>query len=453
MEPILSTILSQLREMPEARRTHHYWSAYSGGLDSHVLLHAMARLADTLQGVRISAVHINHRLQAEADQWAQHSLVTAGQLGIECQVIVVDPRPQPGESPEAAARHARYGAMEKLIGPQQILLTAHHQDDQAETLLLQMIRGAGPHGLAAMPFVTRFGSGWLARPLLTIPRDSLHQYALDQGLHWIEDHSNQDRRFSRNYLRHEILPRFRHRWPAIGATLGRVAGHQAEVAEHLDRLAAAELADLSGSQPDTLSCRGLGHLPPSRQRSLLHAWFRHLGLPVPYAVHLQRILTDVIVTASDRQPVVSWKGAEVRRYRDDLYANPPLLDHDRSQVIPWSLERSLCLPHGRLEARRVIGTGLRAAVCPGGKVEVRFRQGGERCRVGAPGRARPHTSVLKKLFQERGIAPWQRDRIPLIFIAGQLAAVAGLWLCHSFAAGSDEPGWELRWVSFFHRQR
>ncbi|VFM98080.1 MAG: tRNA(Ile)-lysidine synthase [Candidatus Kentron sp. G] len=432
------TILNQLGNMPLARR---YWVAYSAGMDSHTLLSAMARVRDQLPDARVGAIHVNHGLQPEADSWARHAEAVCHGLGIACRVLIADARAAPGQSQEAAARRARYGVMEAIVGSGEILLVAHHRDDQAETLLLQMIRGAGPRGLAAMPRLARFGAGWLARPLLDVPRAAIREYAKSQGLVWIEDKSNDDPRFDRNYLRHEILPRLQTRWPTISRTLGRVAAHQADMARQLDLLAREDLENLRGSEGDTLSCHGLRRLPEYRQRNALHAWFRRLGLPAPNAVHLQRILADVLGAGPDRKPRVCWQGAQVRRYRDNLYAGAPLSRHDPGQVILWSLDGSLRLSHGRLEARRAVGAGLRAAACSGNKVEVRFRQGGERCRIAA----NAHTRLLKRLFQERGIVPWERDRTPLVFVEGQLAAVAGLWVCAPFEANGNEQGWVLQW--------
>nr|VFJ88226.1 MAG: tRNA(Ile)-lysidine synthase [Candidatus Kentron sp. H]VFJ90241.1 MAG: tRNA(Ile)-lysidine synthase [Candidatus Kentron sp. H]VFJ96598.1 MAG: tRNA(Ile)-lysidine synthase [Candidatus Kentron sp. H] len=465
-----TTILSRLREMPETRR---YWVAYSGGMDSHGLLDAMARLGGDLEGAGISAIHVNHRLQPEADRWARHASAVCDNLGIACRVLMADARAAPGESPEAAARRARYGVIKEIVGADEILLTAHHLDDQAETLFLQMVRGAGPRGLAGMPGVARFGAGWLGRPLLGVPRRVLGEYARSRGLSWIEDGSNGDYRFDRNYLRHEILPRLRDRWPGITRTLGRVAAHQADIARQLEELATSDLEDPHGDDhmeplvtpvcergreaPDiaarsalhggTLSCDRLRRLPEYRQRNVLTAWFRRLGLPIPNAIHIRQILVEVVGAAPDREPLVGWKGAQVRRYRDNLYASPPPLAHDPAQVIHWSLDEPLFLSHGGLKARRVLGTGLRAAACPGDRVEVRFRRGGECCRL----MARGHARSLKKLFQERGVVPWARDRNPLIFVAGELAAVAGLWVCHPFAANRDEPGWALQWTPIISR--
>ncbi|MBT8419793.1 MAG: tRNA lysidine(34) synthetase TilS, partial [Gammaproteobacteria bacterium] len=434
-----TTILNNLLNMP---KTRHYWIAFSGGMDSHSLLCAMAELRNELPGARISAIHVNHRLQPDADRWARHASAMCDALGMTCNILIADANAAPGESPEAAARYARYGAMREIVGTDEILLTAHHLDDQAETLLLQMIRGAGARGLAAMPRVARFGTGWLGRPLLGTSRRILREYATSRGLSWIEDNSNDDKRFDRNYLRHEILPRLQARWPAVNRTLGRVAAHQADTARQLEQLAESDLEQLHGGADNdhpraptgnTLSCDRLRRLPEHRLRNALHAWFRRLDLPVPNAVHIKRILMDVIDAAPDREPLVRWKGAEVRRYRDMLHAGPPLSHHDSTQVIDWSLDEPLSLPHGRLMAKRIFGAGLRAAACPGDRVEVRFRQGGERCRITKGGythfpvRHRENQNVsgeslgrfsqhavekkLKKLFQEQGIAPWERDRI------------------------------------------
>lgn len=454
-------ILDRLREMPE---TDRYWVAYSGGMDSHGLLYAMAGLRNELGGAEIHAIHIDHGLQPDAVRFAGHASAVCKALAVPCRIMAVNGRSGPGESPEAAARRARYGAMKKILGTDEILLMAHHLDDQAETLLLQLFRGAGARGLAAMPRVIRFGRGRLGRPLLDVPQRVLREYALSRGLCWIEDESNIDRRFDRNYLRHEILPRLRERWPGIARTLGRAAAHQADVAAQSDTLAQWDLNGLPGCGPagadapdeagaGTLSgngqkkrilcCEGLRRLPEYRQRNVLMAWFRHLGLPVPNHAHIERILTNVVHARPDREPRVGWKGGEVRRYRDNLYAGVPRPRHDPARMMDWLPDEPLILPHGRLLAKRVPGEGLRVSACPGAGVEIRFRRGGERCRT-APG---GHTRPLKKLFQEWGVPPWERDRIPLIFVAGELAAVPGFRICLPFVAGGSEEGWVLKWIT------
>ena len=332
-------------------------------------------------------------------------------------------------------------------------MTAHHRDDQAETLLLQLLRGAGPHGLAAMPTTSRLGPGWLLRPLLEVDRSELLDYALEHGLHWIEDVSNADTRFDRNYLRQRILPLLRERWPAVGRNLARSARWCAETADWLDADADADLARVAAQRPDALHIPALRALGEPRQRNALRRWLRRLGLPVPDSQQLRHILHDALTAARDRQPCIRWPGGEVRRYRDMLHALPPPPEHDARQTFIWRHETNVYPPLdlpglGTLRLRATFGEGLRAETLAGATLTIRFRQGGERFRpVG-----RHHGQELKKLLQEAGIPPWERDRLPLIYLPSMptlphegggnpsLLAVVGLGIAVEAAAGPGEPG-------------
>ncbi len=420
---------------------------YSGGMDSHVLLHLLALHRHAQLQRTLTAVYVNHGLQSAATAWGEHCGRICQQLDIPFRILRVNARPAPGESPEAAARQARYAALAAELESDAALLTAHHRDDQAETLLLQLLRGAGPHGLAAMPSVAPLGQGWLLRPLLDVDRAELRAYADDQQLHWIDDASNADPGFDRNYLRHRIMPLLRERWPATNRVLARSANRCAEVANWLDADADADLARAAAAQLDGLHLPALRLLSEPRQRNLLRRWLRKLGLPVPDARQLQHILHDALTAGRDRQPCIHWPGGEVRRYRDTLYARPPLMPHDARQVFTWRAEENdyppLEIPGlGILQLQNVIGAGLRSETLAGATLTVGFRQGGERFRpVG-----RLHSQELKKLLQDAGIPPWQRDRLPLLYLGGaenhRLLAVVGLGIAADHAAAPDQPGWQ-----------
>ena len=360
----------------------------------------------------------------------------------------VDARASSGVSPEAAARIARYAAFSEILQPGDILFTAHHQDDQAETLLLQLLRGAGPRGLAGMAQILRSGTAWLARPLLKFSRAALRDYALTQQLFWIDDPSNVDTRFDRNYLRHEILPGLQQHWPAANVTLARSAQHCAEAAELLEGLAHSDFQDVQMDKTGSaealllppergkelfagpLSVAKLLALSPARQRNVLRYWIEQAGLPAPQQRHLERLQSDVLHAAIDAEPCMDWPGVQVRRYRDALYAMLPLASFDALQQWTWNLDAPLTLAGaGTLSALRQQGTGLRAEVRANG-VRIAFRSGGER--IQPAGRA--HHATLKNLFQHAGVPPWLRERVPLLYIGGQLAAVAGYWYAEEFTA-------------------
>jgi len=451
MERLYQYLSSFLATHSSARRLI---AGYSGGLDSHVLLHGLATRRHLWTGRSLEAIYIDHGLQAASAGWGEHCAHICHDLNVPYRVLQVDARSASGESPEAAARRARYAAFAAELSPDSVLLTAHHCDDQAETLLLQLLRGAGPHGLAAMPAAAQLGQGWLLRPFLDIDRAELLAYACAHNLHWIEDTSNTDINFDRNYLRHQILPRLRERWPVANRTLARSARLCAETAAWLDAEAAADLARATADRPDCLMISALHEFDKVHQRNLLRYWLRQSGLPLPNARQLQHILSDALAAAVDRNPCIRWPGAEIRRYRDGLYAMQPLKPHNASQRFIWQAGNQgwppLDVPGvGHLELRKTEGKGLRSEALTGGSLIVGFRQGGERFRPAG----RAHRQELKKLLQEAGIPPWERERLPLIYLPstsaisgklgenGPLLAVVGLGTAADAAVGPGEAGW------------
>ena len=432
-------LAGRLQGLPPVTR---FWLAYSGGCDSHALLHAAAQLRRRGLIQSVHGVHVNHGLQAASDGWAGHCAAVCAELEIPCTILRVNARAEPGESPEAAARHARYRAFAELMETGDCLLTAHHQDDQAETLLLQLLRGGGPHGLAAMPEATAFAAGLHARPLLAFSRADLQRYAEQHALRWIEDPSNADTGFDRNYLRNAVMPVLRERWPAAARVLARGAAHQAEAAQLSDALAAEDMRRCR-EEDGTLRISSLLALAEARQRNVLRYWLKDSGFKAPDTVRLAHLQHEVLHAAPDRAPEVHWEGVTVRRYRDALYAAPPQAAVDGTMSLSWDIAEPLPLPDGAtLSAIPDRGAGVKAALCSGQTVTVRYRQGGEECRPAPRAATRP----LKKLLQEAGVPPWERERIPLIYVGGHLAAVAGYWVCAPYRASGEEAGirFELR---------
>ena len=432
-------LLQQLRRQPEPPA---YQVAFSGGLDSHALLHALCSLRAELDA-EIGAVHIHHGLQQDADLWEAHCQQVCAALKVPYVSLRVDGKAMRGESPEAAARGARYTALADWLPARHCLLTAQHQDDQAETLLLQLLRGSGVNGLAAMPVMTTFGAGIHLRPLLAVTREALHRYATANSLSWIEDPSNTDVAFDRNYLRRQVLPVLRQRWPAVAASLSRSASHCADATHLLADLAEQDLDALS-SREDSLSLTGLLALSFTRQGNVLRHWIKRLSGKAPSAAVLARIMHDVPGSRRDSEPCIRWDNFEIRRYREQLFLLRQAEKQDQSRVVDWALAEPLALPGsgGVLTAIPETGCGIRMAALSGGTVRVVWRQGGECCKPAGRG----HHHSLKKLFQEQGIPPWERSRIPLIYIQDRLAAVAGLWVCEPFQAGPAEPGLIINWL-------
>ncbi len=420
----------QLDALPKARR---YLIAFSGGLDSTALLHALVALKPVTP---LLALHLNHGLHPEAGRWSQWCQAKSEQLGIGFLGLEARVSLHSAEGLEAAAREARYQAFAGVIQPGDILLTAHHQEDQAETLLLNLLRGSGPAGLAAMPPCRPFGGGYLARPLLGVRRQILRQYLEGQGLDWLQDPSNTDERFERNFLRHSVMPLLSQRWPSATTTLARSASLCAEADDLQAALAEERLVTLCPA-PNQLDLTGFSALPMAQRRWLMRAWIKRQHCPMPNHRRLTVLCTELVTAAEDRHPQVTWGHCCVRRYRQHLYLLPKARPWDATQTLSWPEPTDLPLPdNGWLRLSRGPG-GLAPSYWQEPGLNVRYRQGGEQC----PSRHKP----LKQWLQESAIPPWQRDRIPLVFADGQLVAVAGLGLCVEPAA----EGWHLHWQPDF----
>jgi len=394
--------------------------AFSGGLDSYVLLYAIAQISITTQDYQIRAIHIDHGLQAVSSQWSVQCEAICKVLNIPCEIISLNLLVPKSKSLEAAAREARYQAFKESLQTGETLLTAQHQDDQAETLLIQLFRGAGINGLAAMPALRNFGKGTHLRPLLNVSRESLEQYAKYHALNFIEDPSNQDQRFDRNYFRHEIIPHLKQRWPSMDKVLTRAAYHQAEAKNLLAEYIEQDLPLLAGSRVGTLSIKQLKLLSEARCKAVIRYFLDQKGFLAPSQKKLAHIITDVLNSQDDAMPCVHWQGIEVRRYQDDLHAITPLDKHDEKQCISWNISKPLYIP----SLKRILKTTLLDDIKVLGmkkeqNIEIRFRQGGEKIYQAQ----RKRTIALKKYFQEMHIPPWERERTPLIYIDNQLVAI------------------------------
>lgn len=412
--------------------------ALSGGLDSTVLLAALAAPHWPGPPLPLRAVHVDHGLHPDSATWADRCARLCASRGVTLDQLRVDARPAAGESPEAAAREARYGALAARLGEREILVTAHHADDQLETILLQWLRGGGLRAVAGMPAVAPFGPGWHARPLLEFGRAELRAWARTDGLEWLEDPSNADPRFDRNYLRLEVLPAILARWPAAARTVGRVAAQAAEALEIEAAVAAEDFAAVRDG--DTLSVARLAALPEPRQRRVLRAWLRARALPVPSAATLSALLGDTARAAADRVPCVDWPGARVHRYRGRLFAVAGQAPY-RVREGAWTVGSSFDLGAlGRLDLRPSSGVGLSRERLPAALAIVQRPRGGQFRPAGAA-----HRRPLRKWLQERGVLPWQRDRLPIVEAGGEIVAIGDLAYGGSLAAAPGEASWIVAW--------
>ena len=389
--------------------------AYSGGLDSTVLLHALAALRDE-RILELRAVHVDHGLHPDSPSWAEHCIREAAALSVPCVVVRVAVDRDAGLGPEAAARDARYAALAAEVGAGEAVLTAQHADDQAETVLLALLRGSGPAGLAAMPEAAPFGPGLLLRPLLGFTRAELAAWAGERGLRWVDDPSNEHLGFARNYLRAAVAPALRAQWPSFARSFARSAHHAADAAALLDVLADADLA--AARVGDALDAAAVNALPDARARNLVRHWIAARGLPPPPYERLVEALRQLRGAAPDRVPAVDWPGAVLRRWHGHLFVDAPM---DGEPGVDWRLEPA--------------DAGLSAARLGAAALDVRFRAGGERLRVRAGGPRR----ALKDLLTEAGVPPWRRAHLPLLFADDTLVAAGNLCIDADWVAAEGEP--------------
>ncbi len=391
--------------------------ALSGGVDSVVLLSLAAELKNQSR-CSVRAVYVDHGLQAQSVDWGSHCADLCNHLHVGFESIKVEVDLQSGLSPEAAARDARYRAMKSRLRSGEYLCTAHHADDQAETLLLQLFRGAGINGLASMPEVSDFGVGYLFRPLLQVPQAEILEYAEHHHLKWCEDPSNSDLQYDRNYLRHELLPKLKERWPAIAQSVARSAAHCAEALVLTRELA---VQDSQAENSKRVSVTLLQSLSVVRQKNLLRNWISEHGFQTPSTVQLQQLIHDLVVASDEGRGRVSFGTAEVARYQDFLYlakrgAFDPIPDFEyqwqQSNVplfvdeLDWQLDAA---EHANLKPYM------------GEPLTVRNRRGGERWRPDPSGQSTP----VKSLFQQHRVPPWNRCRILFVFHDDVLIDICG----------------------------
>jgi tRNA(Ile)-lysidine synthase len=414
--------------------------ALSGGADSAGLLAAAAALGTSFRGLPLRAVHIDHGLQPAAADFRQACAAVCRRLAVPLTMIRVRVQTPAGASLEAAARDARYAALEAQLKPGECLLTAHHGEDQAQTLLLQALRGAGLKGMAAMPLCRPLGQGWHLRPVLDVPQDELVACGASLAGDVAADPMNEDLRFDRSYLRGQVWPAIEARWPGAGRALARTARHVAEAQELLERAAAADVGRLRDG--DALSVPGLRALRGEQRINVLRYWLCAAGAEPPSTARLTEALRQILDAEPDHLPAIAWGDFALRRYRQRVFlteAEPPRLE---------GTLRFRVNPDARLELGPKLGT-LRFAAQAGGldarrlpeNLVVRRREGGETLKPAAQAK----TQSVQHLCQSQGVLPWMRDALPLVFADEALIAVADRWLDARWCVPAGAPGFAILW--------
>ena len=427
----MNSSINQLVNFDRFRPFNKLIVGFSGGLDSTVLLHVLA--SHPILHAKLVAVHVNHGISANAVLWQEHCEQFCHTLGISftTQAVHFDR----SANIEEQARIARYAVFSSLMTEQDCLVLGHHQNDQAETVLLQLFRGAGIDGLAAMAETGSFSTGTLIRPFLSYSREQLEDYAASYQLEWIEDESNEDINYSRNYLRHKIIPLLAEKWPKVIGTIARTATHCQQAKENLDALAIYDHALL---QHDVLSLEPLQQLNDERIMNVLRVWLRNNKVQLPSTVTLNRLIHEMIFARTDAVSEVSWGEIIIRRYQSRLYLGTKDKPNLQSCIEWIEFPEPLAIESAGVSivAKRV-NEELGLSIPPNAKIVVRFRQGGEKLAWHG------QTKCLKKLFQEWKIPPWFRERIPLIYINDELAVVIGYAVSDLFFRKNVPSTWLL----------
>jgi tRNA(Ile)-lysidine synthase len=407
--------------------------AFSGGVDSTVLAHALGRRRRQFASLRL--LHVDHGLQAASHDWSRHCARVARELRLSFVALEATIQRKKGESPEAAARDARYALLAMVLDPGEVLVTAQHRDDQVETLLLQLFRGAGVAGLAAMAPIGDFGAGRICRPMLGETRADIESYARQKRLRWVEDPTNMETQFARNFLRAKVLPIIRQQWQGVDAAIARSANHMAEAARLLGNLGRADflrIADGAG-----VNVAALRALPAARRRNALRSWIARFQIDAPSTVKMAEIAGSLLSARPDAQPEVAWPGAVIRRRAGRL-----ILEVRSRHLVTgspdfaakswdWSKDRLCILSRSgqRLELVDDDAGPIDLALLPQ-LLEIRARGGGETLRPGP----RARTQALKKLIQAAKMSVEERAHLPLLFSGDRLIAAADRWIDASIAA-------------------
>ena len=412
--------------------------AFSGGMDSTVLLHVMKNIIDEKSQIR--AIHINHNIVDNSKVWTRTCKSICKNFGIDIEIISLEVTHN-GYGLEAAARDERYEKLKEKLYKNEYLLTAHHEEDQMETVFLRMARGTGLDGLQGINEKYSFGEGIIFRPMLEVSKTSVMDYAKEHQLKWVEDSSNQDTHFDRNFLRKKIIPQFRERWPSIASSVSRLSQLSAQNIKILNQIAEEDIGPIANM--NELPLAKLLDKSFERANNMLRYIILANGMSIPSMKTLQDGLKEMLDPETDKS-VIAWKDYCIRKYKNHLYflSNSDLEPNKVDVRIPWEIGKTVNLGEniGTIEATFIHGDGLSIEKCKN-KLTISYRQGGELIK---PIGHRINKS-LKNLFQENQILPWMRDKIPLIYYQDELVSVADLWFNQNYVASQNEAGFVVNW--------
>jgi len=422
-------------------KAENIFVAYSGGVDSHVLLHLIA--LDPAFKKKVTAVYINHGLQKESDEWAVHCQSVASALSVRFRCIKVKIDENSGDSLEELAREARYQALQALLARHDVVLLAQHREDQMETVLLQLFRGAGVQGLSGMPVISTFGEGRMYRPFLDISKKDIDHYAIAHQLNWVEDPSNESNDFDRNFLRNQVIPKLKQKWPALDKTVSRSARHCANAYQLTEDIVLGLYIEVADEQDLTLNIDKLLMLNNNKQCLVIRQWYKTHQLRMPSEKVVDAIIDEVVNALESRNPEIRGQGYSIKRYRKKLFCLKEKSIKGEQGNLKWPT--GLRVIELKNNSRLIISEteeGIPKKIWDKAEVVIKFREGAEKIRL--QGREGRHS--LKKLYQERGIPPWQRNNIPLVYLDNNLASIADLWRSADYSSDKGEKCYRIEWI-------
>ncbi|MBC8227229.1 MAG: tRNA lysidine(34) synthetase TilS, partial [Gammaproteobacteria bacterium] len=438
MSKVTSSALDIIERQIKPLLPNKFCIAFSGGVDSTVLLHAIKNIIDEKSQIR--AIHINHNIVGNSKVWAKTCKSICKNIGIDIEIISLEVTHN-GYGLEAAARDERYKKLKEILYENEYLLTAHHEEDQMETVFLRMARGTGLDGLQGINEKYSFGEGIIFRPMLEVSKTSVMDYAKEHQLKWVEDSSNQDTHFDRNFLRKKIIPQFRERWPSIASSVSRLSQLSAQNIKILNQIAEEDIGPIANM--NELPLAKLLDKSFERANNMLRYIILANGMSIPSMKTLQNGLKEILDPETDKS-VIAWKDYCIRKYKNHLYfLRSSDLEPNKINVrIPWEIGKAVNLGEniGTIEATFIHGDGLSIEKCEN-KLTISYRQGGESIK---PIGHRINKS-LKKLFQENQILPWMRDKIHLIYYQDELVSGADLWFNQNYVAAPNEDGFVVNW--------
>ncbi len=427
--------------------------AFSGGLDSSVLLQGLASIPKYKK--KLCAIHVNHGISPNSESWLKHCEQVCASIGVNFVPLKIDLEDNLKVS-ENLLREARYETILSWLEKADVLCTAHHQDDHIETVLFRILRGTGIKGLSGIEKFSQIDGIDLIRPLISYSKKDLLDYANKFKVNWIEDESNEDLSISRNFIRRKVIPNLKNdNWPEYKKSISYLSSKAKEANEILDEIAYFDLKLCASESLDKLSILKIKELSNARAMNVLFTWLSlntHLGVSNKLT---DQVYKSIILASESSNPVVSFgkrgeKGSfQIRRFNNFLHHLPLTETESLSdkKVWKWNFNKPLELPTGTLSMQVTLGKGISTLLTKSG-ISIKGRAGGERCKP----EGRSKSQKLKKLFQEYGVPPWARDRIPLVYVGDQLAAVSDLWVCEEFVAKKDERGIVLSWTDSLDNQ-